>query len=398
MATEELQLARMLAEFRTEYEEVTDVARAQEAATWRRIWEDIRDRTVRDILQGADPSQVVARLQCAADEYATSQCTRPERYLCRVPAVDALLRRYIATVSAPPSVVVAAARTYHDALRGPMLHDDALLGWDLLPSRREAAPATNNDDDNNFRWSPPSNPYATPLAFTDPAAMWPGHTRDVLLVAGAAETLRSFLSPEDAAREVGGGCTAVEWEEYRAACRDLRGAWVDMESVACAVCGYPPPPAAEKELARWRDPLRRAEAGLRITLAGAPDAVHRAIHEWLRRVCGCDSTLWAGLRWPPAFTGLLADALAQALTDAPSSALVFDPLVLEATHAVATAASTQRYSVWWLHGYPVPPTCSDLMRHWDAEDDAVAAADGWRWTPTLRAHFRARIMCNGDNT
>jgi hypothetical protein len=230
--------------------------------------------------------------------------------------------------------------------------------------------------DPQFQWRVAQNLYTSPQDE-------PGTPLSQLLLIAAAvgETLRFLGPPADAVAAL--GVTPDEWMAYRADVIATHGPWVDAEVVAVRCCGYMAQPG---DLATWRAPIRATEAAVRTLL---PDMAHPVLRRWLAVECGCGPE-YVGLRYPPAFTCLLADVF----TDQVRRNTAATPLV--ATVAAGDGPHPhQVYSVWLRFGFATIPDAERLTRTWDTTDHFALERAGGRLTAEVLARHLTRQSPEG---
>lgn len=221
-----------------------------------------------------------------------------------------------------------------------------------------------------------------------------------MCLAAAAETMRLFLQ-SDADAAAGADMTIEEWSclDQGVHARDLGpppglkteliakvGAFCDVEGVAVSQCGWPLRcQSPTTTFVEWWEPLADAEEVLRRRIRGHPHGpvIEEVLRAWARlhRL-----EAYVGLRYPPAFVAVVAEAFADALGNHPLrvASIPWDlSVIARAQVRSATPMVHEMWSNWALLGVLVPPDEATLTRGWDSHQRLRFESDGSRLSARL---------------
>ena len=359
MAVRRNDLTDLVAEFRSEYAlSNAEAVRALDEGGWELVWSTVVSRAAEDLLVPGNAFAVRRRLERLADWYRRTACD-PVRLFGSLSVQEAVatglarIEQHLDEAAEANPAGGAAVFDPSEAWQCVLRHPRVFRDWPLAPGPEQHDP--------RYQWRVGCNLYASPHNLADAGAVEVGSapSRVITAIAAAGETLR-FLGDDSVAAQAL-GLAPPEWSAYRADVLRRFGPWVDVEGVAVHRCGYPPftaggPP--DTAIAAWRRPIREAEDALRRVL---PDCATEAAHRWLTAHCGGCGPAYVGIRYPLAFTSLIADVFAEhylAHAEAPP---------VDAARAAAGAAEGgphphQVYSVWLRYGFVDIPEAERLTR------------------------------------
>lgn len=226
-----------------------------------------------------------------------------------------------------------------------------------------------------------------------------------MCLAATAETMRFFLQSEvDAAaaaemnveewrRLIRGVCVCVcvplettSRPAFKTKLITEFGAFCDVEGVAVSQCGWPLRcQSSPATFAEWWEPLADAEDVLRRRIHGHPQGplIEDVLRGWARlhRL-----EAYVGIRYPPAFVAVVAEALADALANHPHrvAAIPWDlSVIARAQVRSASPMIHEMWSNWALLGVLIPPDEATLTQGWDTSRRLRFESDGARLSGRL---------------
>ena len=386
-------LADAVAQFQSQYAEANRLAVETEGEGWDRVWNVVVRRAAEDLQQpDADVFLVRRRLERVADLY--------RRAICDPVRLFASLRVQQAVVSGCTNLEQWCDENI-PVNPSDQTHDPISAGWHTVLSYPNVfsgwpVEACDAQHESTFQWRPTCNLYCNPHAGCDPLDVEFGDDQSRMLLltrsvhphadlhsyAAVGETFRML---EDAPLNAI-GATVEEWSAYRQEIQEKYGNSVDLEQVAITHCAYPDRSACPNlSTAEWRAPIRDTEAAAVRLLQRASPESRAVVQQWLGERCGYGPA-FLGLRYPPAFTALLADLFAERWL--PLHDRSQEPPVPYADNTRCEPHPWQVYSVWLRYGFVRIPDAMELTRGWDTLDHLALERSGGRCTRAFLNRWR----------
>ena len=342
------ELPSMLSEFREAYH-VANYRAAQELSRsgWDLIWDTTIKSAARDLmLPNADAFLVRRRLEELANLYRRCMCD-PVRLFASMEVQDALTQH------------LTALEAWHEE------HPIAREARPNVPSTAWLVMLENQDvfcdwvpGQEGLETRLPWNLYANPHAGMETVDVMCPRARRLLMNCALVETKRLLE-----------GTTDPEYKmEVWMMCKEY--AWVDVDRVAGAFCGYTGVGVSHSFDAyeQYREPLMVAEqTARRLTEELCAEGLD-LLHMWLRKACRCNAA-YLGLRFPPCFIAWLCDIIMEHC-----------PFIQCGPDPHTAPHPCQMYPVWVRFGILHEPELPEITQGWEPCEQQVLTEAGNQFT------------------